>query len=144
MSRPFTPESAEKSWHGAVFSRILLYYGDESGFFGFGESQKGAAMVSVLSEQDVLEVVEQVKHPAIDYTLVDLGMIRDVSVEGQKVTLTFVFPFAGVPIKQMLIDSVRKPLQDIGAELEVSEAVMSPDERKKFMEMEQKGWKGGI
>ncbi len=101
-------------------------------------------MDSPLSEQDVLKVVGQVKHPAIDYTLVDLGMIRDVSVEGQTVALTLVLPFAGVPIKQMLIDSVRKPLQDIGAELEVSEAVMTPDERTKFMEMEQKGWKGGI
>lgn len=101
-------------------------------------------MVSAPSEKDLLQVVERVKHPAIDYTLIELGMIRDVSVEGRKVTLTFVLPFAGVPIKSMLIDSVRGPLEKLGAELEVSEAVMNPDELRKFQEMEHKGWKGGI
>jgi len=101
-------------------------------------------MAESLSEKEALQVIGQVKHPAIDHTLVDLGMIRDIVVEGQSVTLTFVFPFAGIPIKEMLIDSVRQPLEKMGAEVDVSEVVMDQEELQKFLAMEKEGWKGGL
>jgi metal-sulfur cluster biosynthetic enzyme len=101
-------------------------------------------MTSFLSETEIRRVIEQVRHPAIDHTLMDLGMIKDVGIEGEKVTLTFVFPFPGIPIKDRLIDSVRLPLINLGAEVEIVTTVMNQEELNKFLAMEEDGWKGGI
>jgi metal-sulfur cluster biosynthetic enzyme len=101
-------------------------------------------MTSFLSETEIRRVIEQVRHPAIDHTLMDLGMIKDVGIEGEKVTLTFVFPIPGIPIKDRLIDSVRLPLINLGAEVEIVTTVMNQEELNKFLAMEEDGWKGGI
>ncbi len=101
-------------------------------------------MASRVSETDLRQAIEQVKHPAIDHSLVDLGIVKDVAIAGQKVTLTFAFPFPNIPIKDMLIDSVRLPLQNLGAEVEVETTVMDQAAVQKFLAMEQDGWKGGV
>jgi len=101
-------------------------------------------MASSLSEKDMLQVVEQAKHPAIDYTLMELGIIKDVVIDGKKVSITFAFPFPNVPIKDLLIDSVRLPLENLGAEVEVETTVMNQEELDKFRVMEQDGWKGPV
>ena len=99
-------------------------------------------MTSSLPESEIRQVIEQVRHPAIDYTLMELGIIKDVVIEGKKVALTFAFPFPGIPIKDLLIDSVRLPLENLGAEVEVETTVMSEEELEKFRVMERDGWKG--
>ena len=101
-------------------------------------------MTSAVSEADIRQAVEQVKHPAIDHSLLDLGIVKDVAIAGQKVTLTFAFPFPNIPIRDMLVDSVRLPLQNLGAEVEVETTVMGQGELQKFLAMEQEGWKGGV
>jgi len=101
-------------------------------------------MASSISETDIRQAIEQVKHPAIDYTLMDLGIIKSFNIEGKKVAITFAFPFPGVPIKDLLIDSVRLPLENLGAEVEIETTVMNPEELEKFRVMEQDGWKGNV
>ncbi len=101
-------------------------------------------MNTTLSETDIRQTIEQAKHPAIDHSLVDLGIVKDVVIAEQKVMLTFAFPFAGIPIKEQLIDSVRLPLQNLGAEVEVEDIVMGEEELQKFLAMEQDAWKGGV
>ena len=101
-------------------------------------------MTSAVSEADIRQAVEQVKHPAIDHSLVDLGIVKNIAIEGQKVTVTFAFPFPNIPIGDMLVDSVRLPLQNLGAEVEVETTVMDQGELQKFLAMEQDGWKGGV
>jgi len=64
-------------------------------------------MTPTVSEADIRQAIEEVKHPAIDHSLVDLGIVKDVAIAGQRVTLTFNFPFPNIPIKDMLIASVR-------------------------------------
>ena len=101
-------------------------------------------MTSAVSEADIRQAVEQVKHPAIDHSLVDLGIVKNIAIEGQKVTVTFAFPFPKIPIGDMLVDSVRLPLQNLGVEVEIETTVMDQAELKKFLAMEQDGWKGGV
>ena len=43
-----------------------------------------------------------------------------------------------------MIDSVRLPLENLGAEVEVETTVMGQAELQKFLAMEQDGWKGGV
>ena len=94
-------------------------------------------MANHVSEEKVCRAVEQVKHPAIDRTLVDLGILKDITVNGRNVTITMVFPFAGIPIEDQLVASVRAPIEKLGVKVEVEITVMSEKERRAFLTMEQ-------
>ncbi len=94
-----------------------------------------------MNEEEVKKIIEEVKHPEIDASLVELGMIEDVKLEGNKVKLTMVFPFPGVPIKFMLMEMVKQPLEEHGLEVEISERTMNEDELQRFFKMEQEKWK---
>ncbi|MCK4416878.1 MAG: iron-sulfur cluster assembly protein [Candidatus Latescibacteria bacterium] len=101
-------------------------------------------MANHVSEEEIRRAVGQVKHPAIDRTLVDLGILKDVTVKGSNVTITMALPFAGIPIKDQLVASVREPIEKLGAEVEVEITVMSEKERQAFLAMEQESWRGGV
>ena len=98
------------------------------------------------SEQDMRQALAQVRHPEIACTLVELGMRKDITVRSNKVTLTLVLPFMGIPIqvKDYLTDSLRQALANVDASLEVemNMAEMSEKERTKFLEMAREGWLG--
>ena len=95
-----------------------------------------------MNEEKVKEIIGKVMHPEIDASLMELGMIKDIKLEGNKVSLTMVFPFPGVPIRDMLIESVKKPLEEHGLQVEINETVMTKEELQNFFKMEQKKWKG--
>jgi metal-sulfur cluster biosynthetic enzyme len=93
-------------------------------------------------EENVQKTVAQIKHPAIDRTLIDLGMVKDITIEGNKVTVTLAVPFPGIPIKDLLINSVREPVEKLGARVEVKLTVMNQQELKAFIAKENESWKG--
>lgn len=95
-----------------------------------------------ISEENVRKAMAQIKHPAIDRTLIDLGMVKDITIEGNKVTVTLAVPFPGIPIKDLLVNSVREPIEKLGAKVEVKLAVMNQRELKAFIAMENESWKG--
>jgi len=99
-------------------------------------------MAENISEENVRKAMAQIKHPAIDRTLVELGMIKDITIEGNKVTVTLAVPFPGIPIKDLLVNSVREPIEKLGAKVEVKLTVMNPQELKAFVAMENESWKG--
>jgi ATP-binding protein involved in chromosome partitioning len=101
-------------------------------------------MSEELSEEEVRKALAPVKHPAIDRTLVDLGIARDIKVEGNMVLITLALPFAGVPaqIRQIFINSLSAPLKQLGAEVKFELTIMTADELQKFLAMEQEGWRG--
>ena len=68
-------------------------------------------MASFLSETDIRQAIEQVRHPAIDQTLMDPGIIKDMGIEGEKVTVTSAFSLPGIPINDRLAESARLPLK---------------------------------
>ncbi|MCD6513248.1 MAG: DUF59 domain-containing protein [Thermoplasmata archaeon] len=94
-----------------------------------------------MNEEEVKEIISKIMHPEIDASLVELGMIEDVKVNGNKVSLTMVFPFPGVPIKFMLMEMVKQPLEEKGMEVEISERSMNEEELQKFFKMEQEKWR---
>jgi len=91
----------------------------------------------------IIQTIESVEHPAIATSLVNLGILQDIDFEGNKVTATFVWPFANIPIKPQLINSVKEPLKNMGLEFEYEERIMDESEREHFLELEKKYWKGG-
>jgi ATP-binding protein involved in chromosome partitioning len=96
-----------------------------------------------ISEEDVREVLERVIHPMIDRTLLELGVIKHIAIEQRKVKVILAFPFPNIPIKEQLVQSVREPLQMLGASIEVKLTVMNHEELQTFLAMEQDAWKGG-
>lgn len=99
-------------------------------------------MAENLSEQEIRKVIAEIKHSAIDCTLIDLGIIKDVSIDKKNVVVILAFPFANIPIKDYLIMSVQVPLEKLGLDVEVKTTVMNQEETKRFLEMEEKFWKG--
>jgi len=99
-------------------------------------------MAAYISESEVRKVLDQVKHPAIDLTLTELGIVKEISVIENSVTITLAFPSAGIPIESRLINSVREPVEKLGAEVEVKTTLMNPNEVQEFLAMEQSAWKG--
>ena len=99
--------------------------------------------MSRFSQPDVEHVLSKVMHPEISYSLVDLGMIKDVVYKEDKVGLTFKLPFPGIPIKEDLIQSVKDALADLdkAIRVDINEEEMNQEERDTFMRMANEGWK---
>jgi ATP-binding protein involved in chromosome partitioning len=97
-----------------------------------------------ISERDVHRAIRQVMHPAISRSLVDLGIAKDITLEHGKVTLTLALPFPDIPfsIKDYLVNSLRKVVTELGAEIEIKITGMNHEEREAFLAMEQESWKG--
>jgi len=95
-----------------------------------------------MTKEDAVRVVESVKHPAIDLSLVELGMIRNINVEKDTVIMEFVFPFPNIPVKEMLFASVRTPLENMGFPVSFTEALMTQEEVQRFLSLEAANWKG--
>jgi metal-sulfur cluster biosynthetic enzyme len=97
-----------------------------------------------LSEKDVHRAIGRVMHPAISRSLVDLGIAKDITLEHGKVKLTLALPFFSIPvsIKDYFVNSLRKAVTDLGAEIEIRITGMSQKELQAFLAMEQENWKG--
>ena len=94
-----------------------------------------------MEKEEVMDILNKVMHPEINASLVELGMIKEANVNENKVTVVMAFPFPGVPIKGMLIESVRKPLEEAGLSVEIKDTVMDQSELEKFFRLEQEKWK---
>ena len=94
-----------------------------------------------VTKNDVIKTLEDVKHPAINLSLIELGMLRDITLEGDTVKAEFVFPFPNIPIKEALFASVRNPLEGMDLKVVFSETVMTPDEVERFLALETANWK---
>jgi metal-sulfur cluster biosynthetic enzyme len=97
-----------------------------------------------VKEEDVRKAIGQVMHPEISHTLVELGMVKDIALKGDEVTLTLVLPLLGIPvsIKDYLESSLRQAVIKLGLKAEIRIAEMNQEERLAFFAMEQEGWKG--
>ena len=102
-------------------------------------------MANEKSEEDIRQVVAEIKHPAIDRTLVDLGVVKEITVKGNKVLVTMALPFPGIPtqVKDYLVNSVVEQIKKLDVEVEVDLTIMNQEELQAFLDMEQESWKGG-
>lgn len=100
-------------------------------------------MVKDVSEHEIRKVIKQIKHSAIDRTLVELGIIKKFKINKDNVSVTLAFPFENIPIKDYLIMSVKVPLEKMGLKVEIKTTVMNEEETERFLDMEGKHWKWG-
>lgn len=91
----------------------------------------------------ILGDIAGVMHPAIDLSLTELGIVKDIDTEENEVDVLFAFPFAGIPIADKLINSIGDVVKAHDAEFKYEVVVMTDAERAEFMKLEQANWKGG-
>ncbi len=94
------------------------------------------------TKQEIINLLSKVKHPAIDYSLIDLGIVKDIEIYNKTIALKFAFPFPNIPIADTLIQSIEIPLNSIGYRLAPDVILMDEQEKAKFMQMETEAWKG--
>ena len=97
-----------------------------------------------MDEQKIVQALSRVEHPEINSTLVDLGMVKDIQVEENKVSLKLMLPMMGIPpvIRDYMINSLKQAVADQGVELDVTLKEMTPQERQSFFAMEHQNWRG--
>lgn len=96
----------------------------------------------MMTQDEVIQALAGVEHPAISYSLIGLGILTDIELVENKVIATFAFPFPNIPIADTLIRSVEQPLSGLGLELEYIVRTMNDAERKRFLQLETQAWKG--
>jgi Mrp family chromosome partitioning ATPase len=83
----------------------------------------------------IIRALSQIKHPEIeDQNIVDLGMVPEIRVEDQLVTVTLAFPFREAPATEELPQRVQQAASAAGQGKEVKVEVrqMMPEERADF------------
>jgi len=64
-----------------------------------------------MTKEDIRAILEEVKHPAQgDRSLVALGMVKNIDIQGDAVTVTLAFPKRRDPLAEYLIGSARAAL----------------------------------
>jgi metal-sulfur cluster biosynthetic enzyme len=92
--------------------------------------------------EKVKDNLSKLRHPEIDASLEELGMIQNAREEENRVKLTLKLPFLYVPIRGMLEEMVRGAIESAGAECEIEIEEMNEAERNNFMKISQSRWIG--
>jgi len=92
--------------------------------------------------EEVTQALSKVMHPAIDRSLIDLGMIKDITLLGKTASLTLLTPFPGIPILSLLKENLTESLRPMGIDLEIDLRQMNQEEVQNFLAMEKEAWKG--
>lgn len=71
-----------------------------------------------------LEAIPDPEIPVVSIT--DMGMVRDVSVDGKQVTVTFTPTFSGCPALHVIRDSIEQAVRDLGVSDVVVESTLTP------------------
>ncbi len=95
-----------------------------------------------MTKQDILNELGKVGHPAINYSLIKLGILTDIELTDNKVSVVFAFPFPNIPIADKLINSVAQPVKSLGLDFGYKIRVMTEVEKMRFLQLEQEAWKG--
>lgn len=101
-------------------------------------------MSDEITVETVENAIEDVTHPEVNATLIDLGMIDDITIEDSEVTIDVAIPMAGIPdaIKQMLAKRLAGPLESLDVDLTVQFVLMDEQARERFFQMEEENWSG--
>ncbi len=87
-----------------------------------------------LEKSDVLEALKKVEDPELHKSLVELGMIKDVEINGDAVRVTVALTFAGCPLKSKIRQDVEEALRSIQGvgHVEVVMTSMTSEERARL------------
>ena len=82
----------------------------------------------VVSEEEILEILKQVKDPEIPaLTVIDMGIVRGVNIEEDKITIIITPTYSGCPAMFQIRKDIVAKLKSLGFEkVEVVEQISPP------------------
>ncbi|MEM8778321.1 MAG: Mrp/NBP35 family ATP-binding protein [Cyanobacteria bacterium P01_G01_bin.49] len=85
----------------------------------------------MLDTQTILDVLRPVQDPELQKSLVDLNMIRNVAVEGSKVSFTLVLTTPACPLREFIVEDCQKAVKQLsGVEtVEVDVTAETPQQK---------------
>lgn len=84
----------------------------------------------MITKELVLEALRDVKDPEINRSLVELNMIRNIQIEGERVSLVVVLTISGCPLKAKIEEDVVNAVKALGAtEVALQFGTMTDEER---------------
>ncbi len=88
--------------------------------------------------QEITEALSTVMDPELGRNIVELGMVRDVAIEGNKVSFTFALTTMACPLRGKMIDDAKAAIAklDSSLELDVRLAEMSDEDKQRLMQGE--------
>lgn len=67
----------------------------------------------MVTKEDVMEVLKKCYDPEIPINIVDLGLVYDVDIEGDRVHIKMTLTTPGCPMSAMIVDNVRQKVESI-------------------------------
>ena len=97
-----------------------------------------------MDKDEIRMLLDEIPHPAINYSLIKLGILTDIHVDNKHVSAIFAFPFAidKIPIAERIIQSVAITLENFDFTFDYSTRVMTEGEKQNFLKLEKEAWKG--
>lgn len=84
----------------------------------------------MITQNQVLEALKDVQDPEIHKSVVELGMVRDIAIDGTKVSLSIILTIQGCPLKVKIQEDVENAIKALGAtEVNVRFGAMTEQER---------------
>ncbi|MFM2235210.1 MAG: hypothetical protein RL296_869 [Actinomycetota bacterium] len=93
--------------------------------------------MSTPTTDQIIEALRPVEDPELHRSIVDLGMVRDITVKGGVVSLTVVLTIAGCPLRNEIQNRVGTALRALDGvnDVALNFGVMNDEERAKVREM---------
>ncbi len=85
----------------------------------------------MLNKESVLEILRPVQDPELQKSLVELNMIRNVNIEGNKVSFTLVLTTPACPLREFIVEDCQKAVKKLSgvAEVEVEVTAETPQQK---------------
>jgi ATP-binding protein involved in chromosome partitioning len=88
-------------------------------------------MPATLSAESVLEVLKPVQDPELQKSLVDLNMIRHVTIDGSTVSFTLVLTTPACPLREFIVEDCEKAVKTLPGVEQVQVAVTAETPQQK-------------
>ncbi|MFT4262108.1 MAG: metal-sulfur cluster assembly factor [Nocardioides sp.] len=79
-----------------------------------------------LTVEDVSEAMKDVVDPELGINVVDLGLIYDLHIEGDNVTIDMTLTSAACPLTDLIQDQTNQALEDMASEVTINWVWMPP------------------
>lgn len=91
----------------------------------------------MLDTQSVLEVLQPVKDPELNKSLVDLGMIRNIQIQDSSVNFTLVLTTPACPLRELIVDDCKKAVMQLPEVKNVNVEVTAETPQQKSLPNQQ-------
>jgi len=107
------------------------------------KEQNNIKDTSMVSKKDIENALSKTVHPEINFSLIELGMIKDIKINGAIISVTLMVPFLEIPIKEDLINLIKDSITNLSENIKIiiKTDEMNEKEKEKFMKLARKGWK---